>query len=252
MNALPTQSMLSRVRAKVRLLGWSDTLCFITDAMLRRVSLGSIKLVKYYFVAQPVAVVAAKPARPAGATRVYVAACVDEVIEQAGRPPQTLRSRFDQRSRCVVAERGGQLAGFIWLCPESYREDEVRCVYRWSPAAQVVWDYDVFIAPPFRMGRLFSRLWEHAHTLLATENVRWTLSRIDAFNAGSLAAHRKLGALDVARGWFVLIGSAQITVSSARPHWHFSLRDADAPQLHFDLSQLRPAVQTGGRDRVDV
>lgn len=118
--------------------------------------------------------------------------------------------------------------------------------------AQVLWDYDVFIAPPLRMGRLFSRLWEHAHTLLATENVRWTLSRIDAFNAGSRAAHRKLGALDVARGWFVVIGSAQIMVSSARPHWHLSLREADVPQLHFYLSQLRPPAQTGDRDRVDV
>lgn len=91
----------------------------------------------------------------------------------------------------MVAERSGQLAGFISLCPDSYREGELRCIYRWSPAAQVLWDYDVSIAPQFRMGRLFSRLWQHAHTLLASENVRWTLSRIDAFNAGSLAAHRK-------------------------------------------------------------
>ena len=91
-----------------------------------------------------------------------------------------------------------------------------------------------------------------AHALLAAENVRRTLSRIDAFNAGSLAVHRKLGARDVARGWFMLIGPAQITISSVAPYWHVSLRDADAPQLHFDLSQLRPAAQTSDRDRVDA
>lgn len=244
--------MLNRVRDKVRSLGWTDTLWFIVDSLLRRASFGSVKVIKYYFVAQPVSGVAANPARPLGGTRLYVATGADQIIGQARRPPQTLQSRFDQRSRCVVAERDSQLAGFIWLCPDSYREDEVRCVYRWAPAQDAVWDYDVFIAPPFRMGRLFSRLWERAHALLAAENVRRTLSRIDAFNAGSLAVHRKLGARDVARGWFMLIGPAQITISSVAPYWHVSLRDADAPQLHFDLSQLRPAAQTSDRDRVDA
>lgn len=61
--------MWSRVRDKVRSLGWSDTLCFIADAGLRRISLGSVKLVKYYFVAQPVAIVAAKLALLPGGTR---------------------------------------------------------------------------------------------------------------------------------------------------------------------------------------
>ena len=103
--------MLNRVRDKVRLLGWTDTLWFIVDSLLRRASFGSVKVIKYYFVAQPVSGVAANPARPLGGTRLYVATGADQIIGQARRPPQTLQSRFDQRSRCVVAERDSQLAG---------------------------------------------------------------------------------------------------------------------------------------------
>jgi hypothetical protein len=235
--------MLNRVRDKLRSLGWADTLWFIVDSMLRRASFGSAKLIKYYFVAQPVAP-GTTSGRGSSSMRLYVAHDCDDVIRQAPRPSRTLLSRFEQHSRCVVAERDGQLAGFVWLCPGRYREDEVRCVYRWDPAPVAVWDFDVFIAPPFRMGRLFARLWERAHQLLAAENVLWTLSRIDAFNAGSLAAHRRLGARDVARGWFLVVGRLQIMVASAAPFCHVSLRDTDAPELRFDLAKLdvRPGV----------
>ena len=230
--------MFSRLRGKVRSLGWRDSLLFTIDFVLRRVSLGSAKLIKYYFVAQPVAAHPTSTPRLSGSTRMYLTMTRDAIICQAPRPPQTLQSRFEQRARCVVAERAGELAGFIWLCPDCFHEDEVRCVYSWAPGPAAVWDFDVFIAPPFRMSRVFARLWNHAHDLLAKEHVRWTLSRIDAFNAGSLAAHRRLGARVVARGWFLVVGNMQITFSSVSPHWHVSMSDADAPSLCFDLSKI--------------
>ena len=229
--------MLERLKRKIRSFGWPDTCWFVADTFLRRVSFGSARLVKYYFVAQPVAERADEHSR-SGSMQIYVTETLDDVICQAPRPVQTMQKRFDQRSRCVVAERDGVFAGFIWLCPEQYREDTVRCDYRWTPPRSAVWDFDVFVAPPFRMGRLFQRLWAHTHGLLAAENVRWTLSRIDALNPGSLAAHRKLGARDVARGWFLIAGQFQITVASAAPYLHVSLRDGDAPQICFDLSRL--------------
>jgi L-amino acid N-acyltransferase YncA len=233
-------NLLTRLADKVRSLGWTDTVWFIVDALLQRLSRGTARLTKFYFVAQPVVAARSPPARAANTgTRMYVAADADAIIRQAPRPEATIRSRFEQRARCVVAERNGELAGFIWLCPDQYTEDAVRCVYRWTPAEVAVWDFDVFIGPQFRMGRLFSRLWQHAHALLAEEGVRWTVSCINAFNPGSLTAHRKLGARVMADGLFFRFGSVQVTACSVAPFVHFSMHDANAPRLCFDLSPLR-------------
>jgi hypothetical protein len=228
--------MLSSLRTKTRMFGIADTLWLALDKVLRRLSLGAVQLVKYYVVAQPVRVAGI---HSASNFRMYVTESIDDIIAQAPRPQQTLLDRFAQQSRCVVAECDGQLAGFIWLCPNSYREDVLRCVYTWVPSPTAVWDYDVYIAPAFRMGRLFARLWAYAHALLAAENVGWTLSRIDAFNPGSLAAHRRLGALTLARLWFLTIGRMQVTFSTTAPLCHLSMREGRGPRPCFDLSQLR-------------
>jgi hypothetical protein len=232
------RSLRQRLGATLRALGPADTAWFAVDRVLQRLSFGTARLVKYYFVAQPVAGATAGAARPAGGTRLYVADDIDDTIRQAPRPEPTLRSRFDQQARCVVAERDGELAGFVWWCPTAYHEDTVRCVYRWSPASSARWDFDVYVAPPFRMGRLFARLWERTHALLAAEEVAWTLSRIDAFNPGSLAAHRKLGARQIARGWFLVVGRLQLSIATVAPYIHVSLHDGSVPALVFDLSSL--------------
>ncbi|MCW5662467.1 MAG: GNAT family N-acetyltransferase [Piscinibacter sp.] len=231
--------MWRKFAEKRRALGTADTLWFVIDAVLRRLSRGAAKAVKYYLVAQPVDAGGAVTAR--GSIRLYVAEGVDDVMRQAPRPEATLQSRFAQHSRCVVAERGGELAGFIWWCPQSYREDTVRCDYHWYPAERARWDYDVYVAPPFRMGRLFSRLWQQAHQHLGDERVDWTLSRIDAFNAGSLAAHRKLGAREIGRAWFIVAGRLQLMVATAAPYVHLSLGQRSVPALRLNISDLPPA-----------
>lgn len=226
----------AKLRDKRRALGTADTAWYIIDALLRRATRGAAHVVKYYIVAQPVDTAAAAPS--GGAVRIYLGEQVDDIMRQAPRPETTLQSRFAQQSRCVVAERGGELAGFIWWCAPPYREDTVRCDYHWSPAAPARWDYDVYVAPPYRMGRLFVRLWQHAHARLRVEHVRWTLSRIDAFNPGSLAAHRKLGARDIGRAWFLVAGPVQVMVASTKPFVHVSTGHRSVPALHLDISGL--------------
>jgi hypothetical protein len=232
--------MLSRLRATVRALGAADALLYLTSRVLRGVSLGHVRLVKYYFVAQPVAPAVDAPGAASARMRMHVLAQPDPLLGATPRAPQVLQARFAQGARCVLAERDGEFAGFIWLCPAPYREDDVRCTYRWTPASLAAWDFDVLVAPPFRLGRLFMRMWERAHALLYAEGARWTLSRIDAFNAGSLAAHRKLGARDLGRGWFLVIGPAQLACFTVAPYCHFAWRPGRDPQLHFDLDALGP------------
>lgn len=239
--------MLGGLPLRIRTFGWADTAWLGVRALLRRVSRGSVRLSKYYFVAQPVAREAALPAHRSG-VHLYVADTLDDVVAQAPLGEAALRERFARGSRCIVAARGGTLAGFIWLAPTPYHEEAVRCRYRWSPAAAAAWDYDVYIAPHERMGRLFGRLWARAHVLLAAQGVRWTLSYIDAFNPGSLAAHRRLGARVVARGWFLVAGGWQLSVATVAPYVHLSRPHGAGPMLCFDLVRLVPgALPSHGR-----
>ena len=184
------------------------------------------------------------PPRSSGGSARHAAATSPAMIGQASRPESIIRQRFEQKAHCIVAERHGELAGCIWLCPQQYREDDVRAVYRWSPAGWAMWDFDVYIAPRWRLSRLFARLWEHAHGELRAEGVRWTLSRIDAFNAGSLAAHRKLGAQTLARGWFLVLGRMQLSILSVAPFVHLNCRSNVGPHLFFDLAQLAGSGKT--------
>lgn len=231
--------MLSRLKGKLQTLGWSDTAVFIAARAVHKVSFGCARLIKYYFVAQPVAQHAPKIVRGFGNTRMYLATATDAVIAQAPRPEQVLIDRFSaQHARCIVAHRNDELTGFLWLCPAGYREDEVRCVYRWTPDRVAMWDFDVYIAPQFRMGRLFTRMWDRAHAELRPEGIEWTLSRIDAFNSASLAAHRKLGARNLGWACFMVVGRVQLTLLSRPPFFHLSLGKAQVPVVCFDLSSL--------------
>jgi hypothetical protein len=236
--------MLSRFRGVVRSLGWADALLYLVARTLQRLSFGRVRLVKYHFVAQPVQ---REPAadRPGGPMRIYVAEQAVAVPAGSPRSPEVIEARFAQHARCIVAEREGEFAGFIWLCPQLYREDEVRCTYRWSPSEAAAWDFDVLVAPRFRMGRLFSRLWGRAHLLLRSEGVAWTLSRIDAFNGGSLTAHRKLGAQELGCGWFLVIGPLQLALFCVTS-WRFAASLRRAPELCFDLSGLAPRPPAAG------
>lgn len=230
-------SLWNRLRRLVTDLGWCDTLWLVAARLVERASLGSGRLIKYYFVAQPVPRVPGS-ARASGSIRMYVADRADRVLARAPRPAGVLADRFDQGASCIVAERDGEPVGFLWWCPGHFREDQVRCQYRWEPAAAAVWDFDVYVAPPLRVGRLFARLWQAAHAQLHAEQVAWTLSRIDAFNVASLGAHRRLGARELGRGVFLTIGSVQLSLLSMAPFVHWSRSDRQMPELRFDLSRL--------------
>lgn len=236
--------LTERLRLVFRSHGWADGLLYALASAFRRATRGHVRLIKYYFVAQPVAAARVGSTPVAGKTRIYVGTALDDVIRQAPRPAQRLSDRFERRMWCVAADREGEFAGYIWLCPDLYEEDEVRCTYRWHPENAAMWDFDVFVAPAFRMTRVFSRLWEAAHEALRERQVAWTLSRIDAFNAGSLAAHQKLGAKSLAWGVFLGVGGWQLTLLSGSPFIHLSTSPARVPTLRL---RLPPADETSRR-----
>jgi hypothetical protein len=54
------------------------------------------------------------------------------------------------------------------------------------------------------------------------------MSRISAFNIGSLSSHERLGAREIGRVAFVIVGPLQVTLSNLRPRFHVSLGNTRA------------------------
>ena len=209
---------------------------YCTERVLAAATRGRCRLYKYYFFAQPVP---DKPRRRAisevSRTRVRQATEPADIIRSFSRPPEIIARRLQDGAICLVAERDGEPVGFIWLKLDGYDEDEVRCRYRLEPTGRVAWDFDAFIVPRFRMTRAFVQLWDAAFERLRERGYRWSVSRISAFNPGSLNAQRRLGADLLHTGVFLAFGPAQLTLLSCRPFVHLAPNRRSHPTL-----MLRP------------
>jgi hypothetical protein len=212
-------------------IGIWNAVLFSTSRLSSKLGNNRVRIVKYYFTAQPVSAFdGVRPTR-SGSFDFMWADANCELLQQADRPPAVLASRFAQGARCLVAARQDELAGFVWFVTGAYEEDEVRARFVPGPEGKAAWDFDVTIMPQYRMGRLFSYLWARTNAELARSGVRHTMSRISAFNPGSLASHKRLGAHIVGSAVFVCVGRLQVMRSSMRPRWHISWRDEQRPTL---------------------
>jgi GNAT superfamily N-acetyltransferase len=225
--------ILAFLRESVTSLGAANGLLATFARSLDRASGSRCKLFKYYFVAQPVparrSLVAGRPSK----TRIYRASAENGIIRQAPRPPQNIAKRFADGAVCYVAEQANKLVGFIWIKQNSYHEDEVRCHYVLQPPTRLAWDFDAFVAPEFRMSRAFAQLWEAANEYLREHGYRWTISRISAFNAASLASHKRLGAVHLHTGVFMVLGPLQFSAFSCAPYVHIGFGSSSEPELTF-------------------
>jgi len=227
--------MWHSLREVFRQLGISNGILYLVHRALHSVSGGRARLVRYYLVAQPVPSVQKNKARPSSVSSVREVMSSDAVVEHFPRPPAVVSQRFASDSVCYVAEVRGRFAGFLWLAFGGYDEDEVRCRYEFHDPAKSVWDYDVYVEPQFRLGRTFVRLWEAANQRLSDDGVQWSFSRISAFNAGSLAAHRRMGMDILFSVNFLCLGPVQLTVAATRPFLHLGWSEKSRPV--FSLRQ---------------
>ena len=217
-------------------LGWLNASLYCLGRVLERVSGGRWQLYRYYFVAQQV-----DDADLAGAR----GGDIDIALMDAGsigqiaypRPAHVIRQRYAQGAFSLVARRQGQLAGFLWLILDAYQEDEVRARYRLL-SSEAAWDFDVWVRPEDRMGWVFRRLWDEARRLLRRRAVRWSCSRISAFNPSSLRAHARIGTRRLGHALFLRCGGWQWMYASLPPRFHLSRHPASFPQLSFDTTTL--------------
>jgi hypothetical protein len=227
--------LLTKFRRTIALLGLWNTVLFVVSRTVDTVTTSRLRLVKYYFVAQPVTTSSASShseiSRMGSFTLNWVGADCP-ALEQIERPASVLAARFAQGARCLLATNdNGEFAGFLWFVIGPYNEDEVRARFIPQPEGQAAWDFDVTIAPRFRMGRLFSYLWHAAQTGMAKSGVLFSFSRISAFNSASLASHQRLGGRIVGHATFLCLGGFQLMISSLKPRLHLSWRYDSSPEL---------------------
>jgi hypothetical protein len=214
-------------------MGRGNALLYAAARLLGRLAGSRVRLIKYYFVAQPV------PAHPPGsallAPRQFALewlAPESSLLARMDRPSAVIAARFAQGARCLAATTlAGELAGFLWFVPGPYEEDEVRVRFVPTPAGRVAWDFDVSVMPAYRMSRLFGYLWARAGTELRASGITHTVSRISAFNPASLAAHRRLGAVVVGQAVFLCAGSWQLMKAARPARIHLARSPGERPVL---------------------
>lgn len=215
--------MFAHTRQLAGTFGIATAAWYAASRVLDTATKGRVRIVKYRFVAQPVPDSPAASPERGGAIELRWLQAGDPLVAQMPRPPAVIARRFGDGARCLAAVKSGRLIGFLWYKEREYLEDEVRCRYRFD-AATAVWDFDVYVDPAFRLGRLFSRLWSTAHRELRARGYRWTISRICAFNAASLAAHARMGARTIGGATFVAIGPLQVSFATVAPRFYLSWR----------------------------
>lgn len=221
----------SGVRSWLREQGVIVTALYALHRVLQALSGGRWRLVAYRFYAQPIGEPHVAPLRPDAGTWLGQVTPADAIAAALPRPPAVIDARFAAGNACHAATVKGRFAGTIWIARGHYDEDEVRCRYELAEPACSAWDYDVYVEPAFRLGRTMARLWRQVASVLARDGVRWTFSRISMFNAGSIAAHVRLGARPIGWALFACLGQLQLAVSSHRPRLSIGLRDRPCYRL---------------------
>lgn len=221
-------SAWQRFNLLIRELGVSTAVLYLLDRLLRRLSSKS-GFYYYHFVAQALADRPRLASARGKSFSFRLLQTPEPVLNSLGRPPAVIRDRFAQGAECLMATRNEALVGCIWFVRKCYAEDEVRADYLLPQDDRCVWDFDVFVTESERLGFLFAKQWDAFDALLRPQGVRYTVSRINAFNQRSIASHRSLGAQDCGRALFLRLGSLQLMLSSQCPY----IAVGGRPKLHI-------------------
>lgn len=183
---------------------------------------GRAKIERFIFVAQPIHDAPLLPPGKAGTSTAMQLDPRDPLLTQSPRPAEVIADRYAQGAICLALVKNDMLQAFLWLIQKHYDEDVARVRFVLPASGNAAWDFDVYVAPPYRLGYTFLKLWDTANAHLRSLGVRWTLSRISAFNAGSLSSHSRLGARPIGTATFFIVGPLQIMTSSLSPKFHIS------------------------------
>lgn len=210
--------MFSKIKSAVTELGFRDGIGYLIDqALATRLGIGGFT--RYVLTAQPVPETGGMNM---GKLVVREAKPGDPAFAELPADKDVLDYRFNQGAVCLVALNEGRTVGSVWFCFKTYDEDMVRARFVLDPPDATGWDFDVYVAPDHRLGRTFARLWSAANEYLRARGVKWSLSRVSAYNLGSLRSHMRLGAREVGRATFLVVGPFQLMWADTKPYVHVS------------------------------
>jgi hypothetical protein len=215
-------TIASKLKTLWRELGPVDAPLYLIHLALSRPSRGRAKIERFVFVAQPVADTPLMPPGKTSRSIVRELHAGDPLLAQSPRPAEVIAKRYAQGATCLALSKDDALQAFIWLIQKHYDEDVARVRFVLPPSGIAAWDFDVYVAPAYRLGYTFLKLWDAANAYLRERGALWSISRISAFNAGSLASHTRLGAKPIGYATFLVAGPLQVMWSSFSPRFHVS------------------------------
>jgi GNAT superfamily N-acetyltransferase len=101
-------------------------------------------------------------------------------------------ARFADGDRCVVAEIGGQIAGYEWFCDRNIHV-ETEWGYRITIPPGFVYAYDAFIDPQYRNSGIWLRFKAYLGERMMQTGHAGVLTFIDYGNWPSLRTHLRFG-----------------------------------------------------------
>ncbi|MBU2709929.1 hypothetical protein [Zooshikella harenae] len=226
--------MYSKFQLLVHELGWLNAFLYSIHRGINKLH-RRCRIIKYYLYSQPISTKALLPeSRGKQFIIQEITASDQQHWPDFPCPERVVHYRFNQHARCFAAYKNNQFQGYIWYTPGTYQEDEVRCFFEPLPSKTSVWDFDVYIVPHARMSLAFPKLWDTLCAHHRSNNVKWTLSRISAFNKESICAHERLGAKRVGSATFICVGKCQLMLSSHAPWIYISFKQG--PRLRVSAS----------------
>ncbi len=206
---------------------------------MHRLTGGWARIVPYALYAQPLGREKLANVRDDPGTVVFTVRMDSPLIELFPRPQAVVRQRYSSGAECHAASVKGEFAGFIWIRHDCYDEDEVRCRYELTEPESTVWDFDVYVAPRYRLGRTLARLWKAVENQLVAQGVTWSFSRISLFNSGSIGAHERLGAVRLGHALFLVLGPVQCAWLPSSPFVHISFDERRRPKIQLRAPKAR-------------
>src|SRR4051812_35106319 len=129
--------VFAKLKSTVAMMGAGNASLYALSRVLAAVFGARVRIVKYYFAAQPVG---AEGADASGSFALQWATRDSPLFSQVERPPTVIAARFAMGARCLAATvNGSELAGFLWFVIGPYDEDEVRAQFIPSPPGKASW-----------------------------------------------------------------------------------------------------------------
>lgn len=214
--------MLTKIKRLIGELGAINAFLYMVHVLLSKPTGHWARIERFLLVSQPVPPSPRLPAGRSKGVEVRRLAPGDEWLAQIPRPPEVISARYAQGAICLALVKTGKVQGYIWLIEGGYEEDVARVLFLLPASGKAAWDFDVYVAPEYRLGFTFARLWDAADAYLRERGVNWSMSRISMFNAESLNSHGRLGAKALGSATFLIVGPFQFMVSGLPPHIHLS------------------------------